>query len=264
MKIGLNYMEPFTLATLRCSVAGLAMIAYLEFRKIPRPKLSMLPDYAAVGFFQTVAMFGLLLYGMKYVTAGKTSVLLYTMPIWTSLIVHFYLKERLELHRWIGVALGTLGIIFILGRDVMVHWETNVLTGEFLIIIASVSWAVSNIWVKRRMGAEDVYMVNGIQLVIGAFGLALLAISIEDVMHIIWTPYTLYIILFTGLVSSAVNFTIWFYLIKNMDIHITTHSSMLVPVFGLLFDWLILGTKLDIGVIIGGVLIIAGIYKISK
>jgi drug/metabolite transporter (DMT)-like permease len=39
---------------------------------------------------------------------------------------------------------------------------------------------------------------------------------------------------------------------------------MLVPVFGLIFDWAILGNRLDGGVIAGGALILIGIYKVSK
>jgi drug/metabolite transporter (DMT)-like permease len=39
---------------------------------------------------------------------------------------------------------------------------------------------------------------------------------------------------------------------------------MLVPVCGLLFDWMILGTKLDIGIVIGSMLILFGIYQVSR
>jgi len=74
----------------------------------------------------------------------------------------------------------------------------------------------------------------------------------------------LYVLIFTGVVASAIDFTIWFYLIKRININTATFSSMLVPVFGLLFDWIILGNKIGIGVIIGGILIIIGIKKVSK
>jgi drug/metabolite transporter (DMT)-like permease len=39
---------------------------------------------------------------------------------------------------------------------------------------------------------------------------------------------------------------------------------MLVPVFGLIFDWAILGNRLDGGVIVGGALILIGIYQVSR
>jgi len=264
MKMGLGYAEPFTFAAWRCAIGGVAMIIFVRVKSIEWPKLEKLPDYLMIAIFQTTLMFGLMLYGMKYVTAGKTSVLLYTMPIWTIFLVHFYLKERLNRGKWLGVALGTIGIVCILGWDTLVHQNSEILFGELLIIGGAISWAVSNIWVKKRMGGENIYMVSSLQLSIGAIGLALLAIPTEGILNIEWNAHSIYILLFTGLIASAVDFTIWFYLLKNLDIKITTFSSMLVPVFGLIFDWAILGNRLDGGVIVGGAVILIGIYQVSR
>lgn len=264
MKMGLDYGEPFTFAAWRCGIGGVVMIIFVRVKSIEWPKLEKLPDYLIIAIFQTTLMFGLMLYGMKYVTAGKTSVLLYTMPIWTIFLVRFYLRERLSTGKWIGVALGSIGIICILGWDTLVHQNSEILFGELLIIGGAVSWSVSNIWVKKRMGGENIYMVSSLQLAFGAFGLALLAIPTEGLFNLQWNAHSIYILLFTGLIASAVDFTIWFYLLKNLDIKITTFSSMLVPVFGLIFDWTILGNRLDAGVIVGGALILLGIYKVSR
>ena len=264
MKIGLKYAEPFTFATWRCAIGGIAIIPFLYVKGVAFPRIEKLPDYVFVALFQTTIMFGSMLYGMKFVTAGKTAVLLYTMPIWTILLVHFYLKEEINRSRWRGIASGCVGILCILGWDTLVHQNVSILFGESLIIIGAISWAISNIWVKRRMVTENTYMLSGIQLIIGSLGLALLAIPTEGVFNITWTAESIYAILFTAIIASTLDFTIWFYLLKNMDINTATFSSMLVPVFGLLFDWFILGTKLDIGVVIGGILILFGIYQVSR
>ncbi len=264
MKMGLEYAEPFTFGAWRMIIAAVAMLVYVRAKSIKWPEMRKLPDYAMIGLFQTTLTFGLMLYGMLYVTAGKTSVLLYTMPIWTMFMVHFYLKERLKTAKWMGVAIGTVGIIFILGRDVLYYHSSEVLFGELLIIGGAIAWAVSNIWMKKRMGNENVYMVSALQLSIGAIGLIVIALPTEGLLVVDWNAHSLYILLFTGIIASAVDFTIWFYLLKNLDIKITTFSSMLVPVFGLIFDWLLLGNTLDYGVIIGGALILIGIYQVSK
>ncbi len=264
MKMGLGYSEPFTFAAWRCAIGAVSMMIYLSLRPVKWPTLKKLPDYIAIGLFQTTFMFGLMLYGMKYVTAGKTSVLLYTMPIWTILLVNFYLKEKLSSRKWIGVTLGTAGIICILGWDTLVNQNLTILMGELLILAGAVSWAVSNIWIKKRMVGEDIYAMSGLQLAFGALGLVLLAAPTEGVFNVDWNAHSIYILLFTGIIASAVDFTIWFYLLKKMDISILTFSSMLVPVFGLLFDWLLLGSPLDPGIIVGGLLILSGIYKVSK
>src|SRR3990172_2341090 len=67
-----------------------------------------------------------------------------------------------------------------------------------------------------------------------------------------------------SVVASTIDFTIWFYLLKKLDTSTVTVSVMLVPVLGLFFDWLQLGKRLDIGIIVGGILILAGIYQVSK
>lgn len=264
MKIGLRYMEPLTFAAYRCGVGGLAMLPFLYMKGFSFPKGEKWLNYIIVGLFQTTGMFGFMLYGMKLVTAGKTAVLLYTMSIWTCLLGHFYLKERLSTSRWLGVLSGFLGILFILGWDAIVNQDAEILFGEFLILIGSVSWAISNIWVKKTMMNEDTYLVNGIQLLIGTAGLALLALPTEGLEYVKWTWVSTSIIIFTGVVASTINFTLWFYLLKKLDTYAVTVSVMLVPVLGLFFDWLQLGKRLDIGIIIGGILILAGIYQVSK
>jgi drug/metabolite transporter (DMT)-like permease len=264
MKMGLGYMEPFTLAVWRCAIAAVTLLIFVKSRSIKLPHPRRWPDFIAVGLFQTTFLFGFMLLGMKRITAGKTSVLLYTMPVWTILLVHFYLKEKINTRQWAGVLLGSLGILFILGWDIISKQNPDIFFGEVLIIIAAVSWAVSNIWVKKRMAGEDIYRISALQLVFGTLGLLLIAIPTHGVFSVEWTPTSVYVLLFTGLIASAVDFTIWFYLIKKLDINITTFSSMLVPVFGLFFDWLILGSGLDWGTVTGGALILAGIYMVSR
>ncbi len=257
-------MEPFTFATWRCAVGSLAMLPFLYVKGISWPKRGKWLDYFVVGLFQTTGMFAFMLYGMKFVTAGKTAVLLYTMPLWTSLLVHFCLKEKLDTSRWLGVISGSIGILCVLGWDALVNQNVQVLFGEFLIIVGAVSWAIANIWIKKRMMSEDTYRVNGLQMLIGTIGLALLAFPTEGLWHVKWTWVSIGIILFTGVIASTIDFTIWFYLLKELDTHTATFSLMLVPVFGVLFDWLQLGRTLDTGVIIGSILILTGIYQVSK
>lgn len=264
MKQALNYMEPFTFVALRNSVGAIFLLPII-FRNNSF-NLSNIKnlDYFIVGILQTTAMFALIIYGMKFVTAGKTSVVLYTMPIWTSLFLHFFLKERLSGSKWLGVILGIIGILFILGWDTISKQNIQIIFGEILILLASISWAVANIWNKKWLSNHNPSIVNGYQLLIGSIFLVLLSVSTEGTFEVRWTPYSIFIILFTGIIASAVNFSIWFHLINKLDMNTTTFSSLLVPVFGLIFDWLILGTNLDIGVVGGGIFILFGIYKISR
>jgi len=264
MKIGLRFMEPFTFATLRCAIGTLGILPLLYMKRISMPKGEKWFDYLVIGLFQTTGMFGFMLYGMKFVTAGKAAVLLYTMSLWTSLLAHFYLKEKLSALRWLGIISGIIGVLCILGWDTLVNQNAKILFGEFLIIMGAVSWAIANIWDKKRMMNEDTYMVNGLQMLIGTVGLALIAFPTEGLGHVRWTWVSISILIFTGIVASSIDFTLWFYLLRKLDTFTVAFSVMLVPVFGLFLDWLQLGSKLDTGIIIGGGFILIGIYLETK
>lgn len=264
MKIGLQFMKPFTFATWRCAIAGIALIPLIALRRPPLPRWEKLGDYAVLGLLQTTGMFGLILLGMQFVTAGKTAVLLYTMPIWTSLTAHFYLKEKLTRRQIAGIGSGSLGIVSILGWDTISQQSINAIIGELLVILAALSWALANIWMKTRMRGENPFSANAIQTITGTLGLALLAVSFEgSLLDIELTGMALFSLLFTGLIASTVNFTIWFYLLRRVDTHTLASSVMLVPVLGLVFDWLQLGSTMEPGVAAGGILILYGIYKVS-
>lgn len=264
MKQALDYMEPFTFVALRNSLGALCLIPFIYKNKSFNLLNLTNFNYAVIGFLQTFAMFALIIYGMKFVTAGKTSVVLYTMPVWTTVFLHFFLKEKLSRKKWIGVLSGIIGILCILGWDTLAKQNMKILFGELLILLAAVSWAVANLWNRKKLSEESPLVVNGYQLAIGSLLLIILSTSTEGFFIVDWNYHSIFIVLFTGIIASAINFSIWFRLINKLDINVTTFSSLLVPVCGLLFDWAILGTKFDIGLIVGGVFILLGIYKISK
>ena len=264
MKQALEYMGPFTFVALRNSIGAIFLIPLLIRKNSFNLSGIKNSNYFLVGILQTTAMFALIIYGMKFVTAGKTSVVLYTMPIWTTFLIYFYFKEKLSTSKWLGVLSGFIGILFILGWDVISKQNKIIIFGEILILLAAISWSIANLIIKKRLYFHSPSIVNGYQLLIGAIFLVVLAVITEGFFLVNWTYSSIYIILFTGIIASAVNFSIWFYLINELDINTTTYSSLLVPVFGLLFDYLILGTNLDIGLIAGGIFILFGIYKISK
>lgn len=264
MKQSLDYMQPITFVALRIALGGLVILPFILRNKDFKPSNFLKKNYIILGLLQTVAMFVFIIYGMKFVSAGKTAVVLYTMPIWTSFMLHFILRERLSRGQWLGVFFGFMGILSILGWDTLVHQNIYIVFGEFLILLAAFAWSFSNIWIRTRHKGESPTLLNGYQQLIGLVFLIILAITTEGMFEVNWTYYSIYIVLFTGIIASAINFSAWFYLINKIDINITTYSSLLVPVVGLLFDWYILETNFDYGLIAGGIFIILGIYKISK
>lgn len=259
MKIGLAYMGPFTFSAWRFGIGTLTLLLVLCFRKKLLPKRTHIPGMAVVGFLQTTCVFSLVMYAMRFVEAGKSSVLLYSMPIWSSLLAVHFLGERLNVRKLTGVLLGSVGLCFIVGWDVFVQRDTSTALGESLIVFAALSWALANIYVKKHFSDVDTLQVSTYQMGFGTIGIILGALVVEWGDPVVFNATSIVAVLFTGVLASAFCFTAWFFVLSAIDTTTATISTMLVPVFGLFFSWLVLDEALNWQMIAGTLLVLAGI-----
>src|SRR5699024_8039356 len=95
MKASLEYMGPFTFTAFRFAVGSLTLLFLVLILKLVRPPTRYIKHLIIVGLLQTGAVFLLVMYGLMFVDAGKSSVLLYSMPIWSSILAVRFLGEKL-------------------------------------------------------------------------------------------------------------------------------------------------------------------------
>lgn len=260
MKVGLSYMGPFTFSAFRFGIGFFTLFVIIAFRKSRLPKREHLPGFLIVGILQTTLVFLLVMYGMHFVEAGKSSVLLYSMPIWSSLLASKFLGERLNVRKVIGVLSGGAGLCFIMGWDVWVRQDSSIILGESLILLASLSWACANIVVKKKLAHVNKLQVSTYQMGFGTIGILLATCVMEWGEPVVLNATSCFAILFTGVLASALCFTIWFYVLSVIDTTTATISTMLVPIFGVFFSWLALNEPITIQMAIGTLLILAGIF----
>ena len=116
---------------------------------------------------------------IQFVGAGKSSVLLYSMPIWSSILAMVYLKERPTTLAWMGLSLGMIGLIIIVGVDLVKGENLLLFVGQSLIIIASFAWAISNIYFRLHLQHLPKISVTTYQMLFGTLGLTIAMIFFE-------------------------------------------------------------------------------------
>lgn len=70
------------------------------------------------------------MYGPSFVDAGKSSVLLYSMSIWSSLLAIKYLNEKLTYKQIISLFIGMIGLLTILGWGIWIGQSVEMIIGE--------------------------------------------------------------------------------------------------------------------------------------
>src|SRR5208282_3065025 len=114
VRVGLSYAAPLWLATLRAGVGAMGMAAFLLARRSPvkldsRARL----DALLLGVPNTAVFFGLWFAAARVVPAGQAAVVIYTFPVWVSLLSAPILHRRLSGLHWAAVALGLSGVVLV-------------------------------------------------------------------------------------------------------------------------------------------------------
>lgn len=259
MKLSLNYMGPFTFSAFRFAVGSITLLLIVWVAKMGVPHKSMWKHLIILGVLQTSIVFLLVMYGLRFVDAGKSSVLLYSMPLWSSIFAAKFLGEKITPAKLTGLLIGMLGLLTILGWDIWNGQSIDVIIGEALIILAAFSWGIANVYYRLKLQEIPKLQSSAYQMIFGTIGIIIATLFMEWGHPVDLNVHSMSYILFTGVFASALCFTVWFFILSIIDMVTATLSTLLVPVFGLLFSWLILGETFTFGITMGSALIIAGI-----
>lgn len=258
-KIGLNYISPLLLVGLRFTIAGLFMGVIVLLLKRPHPKTAKKwLQIIVIGIFQTTGVMGAIFLSLRTITAGESSILTFTNPLLVIIFSTLFLRTKYRIFQWLGVIVGFLGVFITLGASLDVHQ-----IGTFLGLFSAVSWATATLLLKKWGSAIDTWVLTAYQMLFGGILLLLSSFVFEQV-KISLTTVSIFIVLWLAFMASIVQFAIWFFLLQKEDSGKVSSFLFLAPFFGVIFGWLLLDETLHISTLVGGSLILLGIYLVNK
>lgn len=146
--IGLLAYDPVHLALLRFLLASvfMAVVALCRGAWVDVPLLF------GLGFFAVSLHHVAINFGQQGVSAGASSVLAQTTPLFSTLLARFAFKDGSSLWRWGCVLLGLLGVLIVVAGD---HGLGNIDAHGLLILLAALSWSLYFALQKHHTGRSD-------------------------------------------------------------------------------------------------------------
>jgi drug/metabolite transporter (DMT)-like permease len=241
---GLGLAPPLWLATLRAGV-GAASVAIILPALGPRASLAppAVRDAMLIGIVNTGLFFGLWFEAAGSIPPGETAVLVYTFPLWVTLLSFGARWESISLPRIGAVALGFLGVVLV-SQPWSGSGDHLELTPVLEALGGAVAWALGTVLFRRRFRGAEVPTANLWQLVGGTVALGLAGVTLEP-HGFAPSPSLVPIVLWLGVIGTGVAYLIWFWLLDHHGAVRLSAYVFLVPVVALAASVVLLGESID-------------------
>ena len=217
----------------------------------------------AIGLIGVTILNLAIVFGQSLLSAALASLIVTSNPVHTAIISRLVLGEPLTRRKLAGIGLAFVGLVIVLrwGAAGDAGFGASHVRGVLILAIAPFSWAIYTVLSKPLLRRHPPVHVAAYSTVIGA--LAFLAIPffrpgtlarVADLPARGWAAAT-----FATLLSFVLAYILWYRGLRVLSPSQTAVYIYLVPVFGLLSAWLVLGEEPTLYLLLGGATILTGV-----
>ncbi len=262
-RIGVPEFGSMSFASLRVVFAGVTMLAFLAFDpshlKAVRKHWKLL---TIVGLVSTTIPFVLFSYAAQSVNAGVLAVLNAAVPMMSGFIASTFFNDKLSKKQTLGLVIGVIGVIILMSETLFGGGVSELSSGLLPMgyaLLGCVGYAIGANVTKNYL--QD---ISPVAITVGAM---LIASIVMLPVAIYEFPYGQSIsvkawvsVVCIGVFSTAIAFIFINELIKSIGPMRATSITLVIPIFAIIFGYILLGEALDTAAIIGSVVILFGTY----
>ena len=258
IKIGVGQVTPLWFSCLRYSIAtALMFIVVGSSQGWARPHKADWPLILVSGALQMGAYAALTGFALVSLPPGRASVLAFSTPIWVVPLAAVWLDERITARAFAGIALGIAGVLAIAAPSIVLS-EAWHLFAYLALMGASLTWAVSIVFVRRHRFVSNALALAPWQMLVAALLLLPIALLLEGPPPAL-DPTGLSALAFAGPISTG--FGYWAVVEAGRHFRAGTMSMALLatPSLGILISAMTLGESVDAQLLAGVAMVGVGI-----
>ena len=255
-RLALEYFSAFSLGFLRYAFATCALIVMALVTKMRLPKKTDMKWFLVcglIGFFLYMIAFNK---GCKTVTSATSSVIIATVPVITALLARFVYKEKLKAFQWAAIAIEFSGVVVLTLLDSSFSFNY----GLVWLIFASLLLSTYNLLQRKLTKTYSGLQASAFSIFSGTLMLSVfLPMTVKDVQTA--PPISILYIAILGVFSSAIAYVAWAQAFKKAEKASSVSNYMFVtPFLASLMGFLLAGEKIDAPTLIGGGIILFGLF----
>ena len=198
--------------------------------------------------------------GIDHTAAGSAALIMASAPLWTAILSRVAGYERLGYVAWLGLLISLVGtgLVIAAGADATLSGS---LFGNLLMLLAAMLWGAYTAFNKTVV--HDVSPTGATFFGILVALPFLAAIGLPYIDTVDWSAVNGWVwgaIVFSGGLSTGIAFAIWNTAVKAVGASNTAVYSNLVPLVALLGGLVVLDESITWPQMVGGGLIIGGLF----
>ncbi len=260
IKLGLDTLTPMFAVGLRFLIASIVLWAIIKIKNIELLKDSKsVKLYLFMSLFSYIIPFTLVYWAEQIIPTGLTSVLFAIFPFWVIIFSRIaFPNEKIGMYKFLGVLFGFIGITIIFKDSLSFDFSSATLAILAAIISAIMQGGVAVV-IKKYGGYINPVSINLIPLIITGLILVPAGLLFEDSSRLAFSKNALFSIIYLSTVGTVLVFSIYYWLMKKINVVILSLSSFITPIIAILLGWVFLNEKLNSNHIIGSSLVLIGI-----
>ncbi len=260
-KYAIHFMSPLSVAAWRFVLAALLLLPIVVWRG--QPDTAALRRNAwpllAMGIIGVFGFNTALFYGLRLTSPVNAALIMATNPAITALLAAFLSGEKISLRQRTGFAISLVGVIVIISQGSWQHLlALNFSTGDLLIFLGNLCWALYTVIPKRFIHNLQPMMITMSTIAIGAVVLTITAQLVSGDLLVVNTWQLAATIGAMALFGSVLAYVWWNQGISRIGSSRVSIFINLVPLFTVLIG-IVLGQMPSAAQVFGALLVVSGV-----
>jgi drug/metabolite transporter (DMT)-like permease len=268
IRFAIETLPPFLMASVRFLAAG--AVLYVWSRTVggaAAPNRTQWRAAAIVGLLLLLIGNGLVVWSEQRIPSGMAALLVGTVPCFMVLLDWLRTNGQRPTKRVVaGLALGLLGLLWLVGPDSVMGGGRADLLGAAALVAASFSWAYGSIWSRQAPMPASPFLSTAMQMLAASVALLGVSVVLGEPWH--FDPSAVSLRSWLGLLylvvfGSLVGFSAYVWLLRaSTPARVSTYAYV-NPVVAVLLGAALAGEVLTTRMIVAAAVIVSGVALIT-
>ena len=266
--IAVEHIGAALMTGIRFTTAGLLMLAWcaLSGRTVRISRAEAL-RLAIIGVLLLSIGNAILGWAEETLPTGLAALIISITPLWFLMIETWIFRaDHISRRGLIGLVLGIAGIVVLLWPKL--HTTSSMGRKELfaclVLQLASMSWAFGSVLSKRWSTSSDAFVASAWQMAFAGSVNLVVSALLGEYHSAVWTVRGLSAIGYLIVFGSWVGFSAYIWLLNHVPTAKVATYAYVNPVVAVFLGWLVLHERVDIYILAGSAIILAGVALVTS